>query len=271
MAIRGQIRDLFRQGHISLRERSLSENIFLALAQSIAARIDGLDEIPAGLEGLRQSLSDIYYGNFSVFQSLPDTWAIGQIFPIVPLHRNNEAPTREAIIADLTCDSDGKIDTFITGRGLRPTLPVHAINKEEDYILGAFLVGAYQETLGDLHNLLGDTNIVSVRINEDGSYDVMKEIIGDSIADVLSYVEYNPQTLFENFRPSPKPQCVKNASASRSGSRSSTSFPPACRGTPTSKNSFPYGHNDKGAVPRMGQPLCCCSLWNLKNQTKFPP
>ncbi|OHB28969.1 MAG: arginine decarboxylase [Desulfuromonadaceae bacterium GWC2_58_13] len=200
MAIRGQIRDLFRQGQISLRERSLSENIFLALAQSIAARIDGLDEIPVGLEGLRQSLSDIYYGNFSVFQSLPDTWAIGQIFPIVPLHRNNEAPTREAIIADLTCDSDGKIDTFITGRGLRPTLPVHAIHKEEDYILGAFLVGAYQETLGDLHNLFGDTNIVSVRINEDGSYDVMKEIIGDSIADVLSYVEYNPQTLFENFR-----------------------------------------------------------------------
>ncbi len=200
MAIRGQIRDLFRKGTISLRERSLSENIFLALAQSIAARMDGLDEIPTGLEGLRQSLSDIYYGNFSVFQSLPDTWAIGQIFPVVPLHRNNEAPTREAIIADLTCDSDGKLDTFITGRGVRPTLPVHAINKDEDYILGAFLVGAYQETLGDLHNLLGDTNIVSVRINEDGSYDVMKEIIGDSIADVLSYVEYNPQTLFENFR-----------------------------------------------------------------------
>jgi arginine decarboxylase len=200
MAIRGQIRDLFRKGRISLRERSLSENIFLALAQSIATRIDGLDEIPAGLEGLRQSLSDIYFGNFSVFQSLPDTWAIGQIFPIVPLHRNNEAPTRKAIIADLTCDSDGKIDTFITGRGLRPTLPVHALNKDEDYILGAFLVGAYQETLGDLHNLFGDTNIVSVRLNEDGSYDVMKEIIGDSIADVLSYVEYNPQTLFENFR-----------------------------------------------------------------------
>jgi arginine decarboxylase len=199
-AIRGQIRDLFRQGHISLRERSLSENIFLALAQAIAGRIDGLDEIPAGLEGLRQSLSDIYYGNFSVFQSLPDTWAINQIFPIVPLHRNGEAPTREAIIADLTCDSDGKVDTFITGRGVRPTLPLHAVNPDEEYLLGVFLVGAYQETLGDLHNLLGDTNIVSVRINEDGSYDVMKEIEGDSIADVLSYVEYNPQALFENFR-----------------------------------------------------------------------
>ncbi|MDX9708068.1 MAG: biosynthetic arginine decarboxylase [Trichloromonas sp.] len=200
LAIRGQIRDLFRQGHISLRERSLSENIFLALAQAIAARIDGLDEIPAGLEGLRQSLSDIYYGNFSVFQSLPDTWAINQIFPIVPLHRNGEAPTREAIIADLTCDSDGKVDTFITGRGVRPTLPLHAVNPDEEYLLGVFLVGAYQETLGDLHNLFGDTNIVSVRINEDGSYDVMKEIEGDSIADVLSYVEYNPQVLFENFR-----------------------------------------------------------------------
>jgi len=200
LAIRGQIRDLFRQGHISLRERSLSENIFLALAQAIAARIDGLDEIPAGLEGLRQSLSDIYYGNFSVFQSLPDTWAINQIFPIVPLHRNGEAPTREAIIADLTCDSDGKVDTFITGRGVRPTLPLHAVNPDEEYLLGVFLVGAYQETLGDLHNLLGDTNIVSVRINEDGSYDVMKEISGDSIADVLSYVEYNTQALFENFR-----------------------------------------------------------------------
>ncbi|MEJ2200792.1 MAG: biosynthetic arginine decarboxylase [Desulfuromonadaceae bacterium] len=199
-AIRGQIRDLFRQGQISLRERSLAENIFLALAQSIAARIDGLEEIPPGLEGLRQSLSDIYYGNFSVFQSLPDTWAIGQIFPLVPLHRNHEAPTREAIISDLTCDSDGKIDTFITGRGVRPTLPLHPMKTDEPYYLGAFLVGAYQETLGDLHNLLGDTNIVSVRLNEDGSFDVMKEISGDSIADVLSYVEYNPQTLFENFR-----------------------------------------------------------------------
>lgn len=196
---RDTIRDHFRLGRITLRERSLGENIFLAIAQRIAGQ---LDPATSDLNGLKESLADIYYGNFSVFQSLPDTWAIGQVFPVMPVHRHREAPSREAIISDLTCDCDGKLDCFIAAGGERRTLPVHPLRDDEEYILGVFLMGAYQETLGDLHNLFGDTHVVSVRIDEDGSFDVMKEIPGDSIADVLSYVEYYPQDLFEKFRKS---------------------------------------------------------------------
>ena len=197
---RDELRDLFKRGQVTLRERSLAENLFLAVAQKIAARLEELDRIPAGLQGLKESLADIYYGNFSVFQSLPDTWAIGQVFPVIPLHRHGEKPSREGLISDLTCDCDGKLDAFIDARGERSTLPLHPLKTGEDYLLGVFLMGAYQETLGDLHNLFGDTHVVSVRINPDGGFDVMREISGDSIAEVLSYVEYNPHDLFENFR-----------------------------------------------------------------------
>ncbi len=197
---RDEIRDLFKIGQISLRERSLAENIYLAVAQGIAVRLDSLPEASPGLNGLRDSLADIYYGNFSVFQSLPDTWAIGQVFPVMPIHRHRERPVREAIISDLTCDCDGKLDSFIGAEGERRTLPLHPLQPGEEYYVGVFLMGAYQETLGDLHNLFGDTHVVSVRINEIGGFDVMEEIPGDSIADVLSYVEYQPETLFEEFR-----------------------------------------------------------------------
>jgi arginine decarboxylase len=197
---RDEIRDLFKRGQVNLRERSLAENVFLSIAQQIAARLDALAKIPTGLSDLKESLADIYYGNFSVFQSLPDTWAIGQVFPVVPLHRHDEKPSREGIISDLTCDCDGKLDAFIAGSGERKTLPLHPLRPEEEYYLGVFLMGAYQETLGDLHNLFGDTHVISVRINENGGFDVIKEISGDTIADVLSYVEYNPQTLFDGFR-----------------------------------------------------------------------
>jgi arginine decarboxylase len=131
---------------------------------------------------------------------LPDAWAIGQLFPIMPIQRLDEPPTRQATIADITCDSDGKIDRFIDPHQCRRTLPVHELGEGEDYYFGVFLVGAYQETLGDLHNLMGDTNVVSVRINADGSYEFVKEMHGDSIADVLSYVEYEPRELRERFR-----------------------------------------------------------------------
>lgn len=200
LTCRDAIRECFRQGEIGLRERSLAENMFLAIAQQVSAQLDGMENIPAALEGLQQSLADIYYGNFSVFQSLPDTWAIDQLFPVMPVHRHCEAPVRDAIIADLTCDCDGKLDNFILADGESPTLPVHPLKNGEDYLMGVFLMGAYQETMGDLHNLLGDTHVASVRINEDGSFDVMKEITGDSITDVLSYVEYRPEALFETFR-----------------------------------------------------------------------
>ncbi|PKL59467.1 MAG: hypothetical protein CVV33_07680, partial [Methanomicrobiales archaeon HGW-Methanomicrobiales-4] len=140
------------------------------------------------------------YCNFSVFQSLPDSWAIGHIFPIMPVHRLSEAPGRNTILADITCDCDGKIDRFISMNEMNDTLPLHELKNNEEYYLGVFLVGAYQETLGDLHNLLGDTNVVSIRINENGEYDFVSEMEGDSVADVLSYVEYNPKILIEQFR-----------------------------------------------------------------------
>jgi arginine decarboxylase len=197
---REELRELFKRGQIRLRELSLAEDIFLEIVRSIVRELQGVKRIPPGLDGLEQSLSDIYYGNFSVFQSLPDVWAIEQVFPVMPVHRHNEQPTRQAIIADITCDSDGKIDQFIDTRGIRKTLPVHPLVDGQPYYLGVFLVGAYQETLGDLHNLMGDTNVVSVRINADGTFDFVREISGDSIADVLSYVEYHPQQLLEQFR-----------------------------------------------------------------------
>src|SRR5690606_29407673 len=161
----------------------------------ISAICETMARVPADLEGLKLSLADIYYGNFSLFQSLPDTWAIDQLFPIAPIHRLNEEPQRTGVIADITCDCDGKIDRFVGPEDVTTVLPLHALKEGEEYYLGVFLVGAYQETLGDLHNLFGDTNVVSVRINRDGSYDFVKEMHGDTISDVLSYVEYNPREM----------------------------------------------------------------------------
>lgn len=181
--------------------------------QGIVSILPRLERVPSELEHLGEELADIYYGNFSVFQSLPDTWAIDQVFPIMPIHRLNEAPTREAIIADLTCDCDGKIDHFIGADGVRRTLPLHPLKAGEDYYLGVFLVGAYQETLGDLHNLFGDTNVANIRINQDGSFDVVTELQGDSIADVLSYVEYQPDVIKRRFRDIAE-QAVRNGNIS---------------------------------------------------------
>ncbi|MFZ5652936.1 MAG: biosynthetic arginine decarboxylase [Pseudomonadota bacterium] len=199
---RDEIRDLFRRGQISLRARSLAENIYLEILQRIKSVIIGREDEYPDLAGLEEGLADIYYGNFSVFQSLPDIWAIDQVFPIMPIHRLDEVPSRQAILADITCDCDGKIDRFAWDGDLHGTLPVHPLVEGDEYYLGVFLVGAYQETLGDLHNLLGDTHVVSVRINADGSFDYVKEVEGDSVADVLSYVEYHPQTLLQKFRDS---------------------------------------------------------------------
>ncbi|MES2604712.1 MAG: biosynthetic arginine decarboxylase, partial [Pseudomonadota bacterium] len=197
---RNEARELFRRGQLDLRTRSVAENLFLDLLQKIAVIIKGMDRVPSDLEGLDISLADIYYGNFSLFQSLPDSWAIDQLFPIAPIHRLNEEPTRKAVIADITCDSDGKIDEFVGESEVAKVLSLHELRENEEYYLGVFLVGAYQETLGDLHNLFGDTNVVSVRINREGGYDFVKEIQGDSIADVLSYVEYYPKEMQERHR-----------------------------------------------------------------------
>jgi len=197
---RDELRELFHHGQASLRERALAENIYLGVVHRIAAMLPGLKRVPPELQNLQEQLSDIYYGNFSLFQSLPDIWAIDQLFPIMPIHRLAEKPDRPAILADLTCDCDGKIDRFSTPDGERNVLPLHELRAGEDYYLGVFLVGAYQETLGDLHNLFGDTNVVNVAVNPDGSFEFAREFHGDSIADVLSYVEYEPKQLQENFR-----------------------------------------------------------------------
>src|SRR5689334_2248565 len=197
---RQEIRELFRRGQIALRSLSRAESIYLHIVWAIIAVLQKVKRPPAGFEGLEESLADIYYGNFSVFQSLPDVWAIEQVFPVMPVHRHNEAPTRRAILADITCDSDGKIDCFIESGGMKRTLPVHTWIESQPYYFGAFLVGAYQETLGDLHNLMGDTNVASVRIHKDGSFEFVREMSGDSISDVLTYVEYQPQRLLEQLR-----------------------------------------------------------------------
>lgn len=197
---RDEIRELFRRGHASLSERAMADNITLAVLEKVASLVKQTDRNYPELEKLPELLADIYYGNFSLFQSLPDVWAIDQLFPVMPIHRLHEEPTREAVIADITCDCDGKIDHFATRNGIKRTTRLHEMREDEEYYLGVFLVGAYQETLGDLHNLFGDTNVVSVNIKEDGSYDFVREFHGDSIADVLSYVEYDPKVMTEEFR-----------------------------------------------------------------------
>jgi len=197
---RDEIRDMFKHGRMSLRERAFSEKIFWNTINQIAKEKTKIKRPLPDLEDLESAIADIYYCNFSLFQSIPDSWAIDQLFPIMPIHRLLELPKRNAVIADITCDCDGKIDRFIDIHDVRTTLPLHDMNNGDDYFLGAFLVGAYQETLGDLHNLFGDTNVVSVRINPDGTYDLVKEIQGDSVADVLSYVEFDPKDMVVRFR-----------------------------------------------------------------------
>jgi len=197
---RDELRQLFKHGNISLREKAMGENVFWHIIKNITGEVKKLKSIPSELEGVDTVLSDIYYGNFSIFQSLPDSWAIGHLFPIMPVHRLNEEPTRNVILADITCDCDGKIDRFIDQHDVRSTLPLHDLKPDDEYYLGIFLVGAYQETLGDLHNLLGDTNIVSIQITEDGEFEFIREIEGDSVADVLSYVEYDTKAMVARFR-----------------------------------------------------------------------
>lgn len=196
---RDQTRQMFLHGNITLRERALSESIFWNIISRIARKKKELKFTPPELENLESAIADIYYCNFSIFQSVPDSWAIDQLFPIMPIHRLKEIPRRNAVIADITCDCDGKIDNFIDFRDVSKTLPLHELKENENYYIGIFLVGAYQETLGDLHNMFGDTNVISVRIKGDGGYDIVREIQGDSVETVLSYVEYDPVEMRTGF------------------------------------------------------------------------
>ncbi len=197
---RDEIRQLFRVGALDLRERARAEQIFWSIVLKIADSISSLKTIPDEFEDLDRVLADIYYCNFSVFQSLPDAWAIEQLFPIMPIHRLGEEPTRMAILSDITCDCDGKIDRFVDLHDVKRALPLHELRNGDEYYLGVFLVGAYQETLGDLHNLLGDTNVVTIRVTDAGEVQYAREIEGDSVADVLSYVEYDIKAMEARVR-----------------------------------------------------------------------
>jgi len=148
------------------------------------------------LDDLENVLSDTYFCNFSVFQSLPDSWAIDQLFPIMPIHRLNERPTRTAVLADITCDSDGKIDHFVSLRDVKRALELHELRASEEYYMAAFLVGAYQETLGDLHNLFGDTHVVHIRLHDEGGWWIEEIVKGDTAIKVLEYMEYDVEELY---------------------------------------------------------------------------
>jgi arginine decarboxylase len=191
---------LFSHGVIDLESRARLDELFWATCKKILQLIKTASYVPEDLGNLTKMLSDTYYCNFSVFQSMPDAWAVGHLFPVIPIHRLDEEPTQEAILADLTCDSDGKIDQFIDLRDVKRTLRLHKLKEDEPYYLGAFLVGAYQETLGDLHNLFGDTNAVHVSLGEDGKYLLEHVVAGDTVSDVLSYVEYDRTDLLRRVR-----------------------------------------------------------------------
>ncbi len=197
--LKAQIEDSFKHHTMNLRERGEGESIywhFMSRLAKILQAID-IDKIPEVLHEHRRVPMDVYYGNFSLFQSLPDVWAIDQVLPVVPIHRLDERPMERAILSDITCDCDGKLDTFLNQSELG--FPVHKLKKDEEYYLGVFLVGAYQETLGDLHNLLGDTHVVTIEITDQDEYNIVGQIEGDSVQDVLSYVEYDSIKLSERF------------------------------------------------------------------------
>jgi arginine decarboxylase len=191
--------NLFSLGYLTLEQRSTAENLYWAICRKILRYAGELDFFPEELEGLDGMLSDTYFCNFSLFQSMPDSWAVKQLFPIMPIHRLNESPTRQAVLGDISCDSDGKVDQFIDRRDVKKTLPLHAFN-HNSYILGAFLLGAYQEILGDLHNLFGDTNAVHVSLDEAGEVVLETVIQGDTVREVLNYVQYSAQALIDEFR-----------------------------------------------------------------------
>ena len=193
---RDQVLQMFKLGLLSLEFRGLAERLYWATCARIRDAARRLPALPEELEDLEDALSDTYFCNVSVFQSLPDSWAIDQLFPILPIHRLDEAPTRHAVLADITCDSDGKIDHFVSPRDVKRTLEVHPLKDGEDYFLAAFLVGAYQETLGDLHNLFGDTHVVHIRLHDEGGWWIEEIVKGDTANKVLAYMEYDVEELY---------------------------------------------------------------------------
>jgi arginine decarboxylase len=191
LTAREQILQMFNLGLLSLEFRALAERLYWATCTKLRDYCRKLERAPEELEDLETTLSDTYFCNFSVFQSLPDSWAIDQLFPVMPIHRLDERPTRTGVLADITCDSDGKIDHFVSLRDVKRALELHELKVGEKYYLAAFLVGAYQETLGDLHNLFGDTHVVHIRLHDQGGWWIEEIVKGDTANKVLEYMEYD--------------------------------------------------------------------------------
>jgi len=190
---------LFSGGYLPLVQRSMAENLFWAICTRLQRLTQSMPEVPEDLQNLDEQLSDTYFCNFSLFQSIPDSWAIKQLFPVMPIHRLEEKPTNHAVLGDITCDSDGKLDRFVDRRDVKKTLPLHAASGAP-YYLGVFLVGAYQEILGDLHNLFGDTHAVHVSLDSAGNVRLDALVKGDTVKEVLDYVEFDAETLLRKLR-----------------------------------------------------------------------
>ncbi|MBO4955412.1 MAG: biosynthetic arginine decarboxylase [Muribaculaceae bacterium] len=197
LQIREEALDLFNLGMLDLRTRAQIEKLFWSVAREVGDIAKSMKHPPEELRKIARMIPDKYFCNFSLFQSLTDSWAIDQVFPIIPLSRLDERPDRTCTIQDITCDSDGKINHFITSHGISESLPVHSLRGTEPYYMGVFLVGAYQEILGDMHNLFGDTNAVHISVYKD-HYEIDKVIDGETVADVLDYVQFNPKRLVRN-------------------------------------------------------------------------
>ena len=192
--IREEALDLFRHGIIDLRTRAQIESLYWAVSHEVAELAHHQKHVPDELRALDKQMADKYFCNFSLFQSMPDSWALDQLFPIMPIDRLVEQPTRSATLQDITCDSDGKITTYVNGGHQTNYIPLHAVKADEHYYIGVFLVGAYQEILGNMHNLFGDTNAVHITVNRD-NYEIEQIIDGETVADVLEYVQYDPKKL----------------------------------------------------------------------------
>ena len=196
---RDELRILFRNGQINLLEISKIEKTYLYVLNRIKTFVEEKKLNSNPIASKLNNLADIYHGNFSLFQSLPDMWAIDQLHPIAPIQKLNRKPNKHVILNDITCDSDGMISKFVLNDGIKDTLPIHVLKNNEEYYLGVFFVGAYQETLGDLHNLFGDTNISTVKLEENGKFKIIHEQIGDKISEVLNYVEYSSDDILKTF------------------------------------------------------------------------
>lgn len=197
----GEAHGLYAHGAINLQQRAQAESLHRAISQKLIANPEIFNSLESEIQAnLRERLADKYFCNFSLFQSMPDAWAIDQIFPIMPLHCLNEAPTRRVTLQDLTCDSDGTIERYVENGRLETTLPLHALKPEDTYLLGIFMVGAYQEILGDLHNLFGDTDSINVELFPDGSYQISEPERGDTIDELLRSIHFEPKDLLAQCR-----------------------------------------------------------------------